>query len=429
MGELLSAMQTYANRKPARFHMPGHKGNLSCANGLPYDLDVTEVYGVDKLRHPTGVLKHLEERLAGAFGSRRAFLSVNGSTGALYAGIYAACRRGDTILVSRNCHLSVWQAAEFMGLQTVTIEPEWWATLGVFGAIPTEAVRFAVKHHPEARLCVLPSPTYEGFVSDTAAIAEILHGAGIPLLLDAAHGREIPPQADMAAQSLHKVFAAMTQTAALHWNSALVTACAAERAARMFTSTSPSYILMTSAENALEALAEDGAALHHLAAFRQAAADWKNLRLVPTDDPYKLLINLSGSALTAAQAEHILREQYNVEAEYCKGRLLLCMVSDWNTAEDFARLKAALAALDAAQAAPPGPPLHPPPRPEQRIPIAEAVRIESEEIPLQEAEGRVAWEYLYAYPPGVPLCFPGCRIAAGHIAYLDRETVRVAAGF
>ena len=37
-------------------------------------------------------------------------------------------------------------------------------------------------------------------------------------------------------------------------------------------------------------------------------------------------------------------------------------------------------------------------------------------LPLAQAAGRVAAEYLWAYPPGVPLIAPGERIPAGFAA-------------
>ena len=42
--------------------------------------------------------------------------------------------------------------------------------------------------------------------------------------------------------------------------------------------------------------------------------------------------------------------------------------------------------------------------------IAEAFYAEKERVPWSLAEGRISGEYLYLYPPGIPLLAPGERI-------------------
>jgi arginine/lysine/ornithine decarboxylase len=44
--------------------------------------------------------------------------------------------------------------------------------------------------------------------------------------------------------------------------------------------------------------------------------------------------------------------------------------------------------------------------------LAEAANSEKVCIPLEDAEGRISAEYLFVYPPGVPLLIPGEEISA-----------------
>ena len=53
--------------------------------------------------------------------------------------------------------------------------------------------------------------------------------------------------------------------------------------------------------------------------------------------------------------------------------------------------------------------------------ILDAVQSGTEEVPLSEAEGRICGEYLYAYPPGIPLLAPGEYIDPAHIRII-RQT-------
>lgn len=79
---------------------------------------------------------------------------------------------------------------------------------------------------PEAVL--LTSPTYDGVVSDIAAIAALAHEKGVPLIVDEAHGAHFGfsqgfPQkalafgADLCIESVHKTLPAYTQSALLHY--------------------------------------------------------------------------------------------------------------------------------------------------------------------------------------------------------------------
>ena len=44
----------------------------------------------------------------------------------------------------------------------------------------------------------------------------------------------------------------------------------------------------------------------------------------------------------------------------------------------------------------------------------------SEAVPFEECEGRIALEFAYVYPPGIPAAVPGERILAGTVEMLDR---------
>ena len=45
------------------------------------------------------------------------------------------------------------------------------------------------------------------------------------------------------------------------------------------------------------------------------------------------------------------------------------------------------------------------------VSLREAYDGEKETVPLKESEGRISGEFLYLYPPGIPLLMPGERIS------------------
>ena len=53
----------------------------------------------------------------------------------------------------------------------------------------------ALRACPDAAAVILTSPTYEGVLSDLAAIAALCHAANVPLIVDEAHGAHYLPLA------------------------------------------------------------------------------------------------------------------------------------------------------------------------------------------------------------------------------------------
>ena len=57
-------------KKP--YHMPGHK-RQGIAEGLPYDIDITEIEGFDNLHELSGVLKDVADRASRIYGTKYSF--------------------------------------------------------------------------------------------------------------------------------------------------------------------------------------------------------------------------------------------------------------------------------------------------------------------------------------------------------------------
>ena len=78
-----------------------------------------------------------------------------------------------------------------------------------------------------------------------------------------------------------------------------------------------------------------------------------------------------------------------------------------------------------AGGAPVSVPLQPPPLPPVRQSVQSALARTPQLLPLEEATGRVCAQYLWAYPPGVPLLVPGEEITA---AFLEQARALVRGG-
>ena len=438
---LYEALQSYKDAEITPLHMPGHKRRASFAADLPWHLDITEIEGFDNLHVPEGILRDAQARAARLWGSDGAFFLVNGSTGGILAGIYAAALPGEQVLVARNCHRAVYHAIELLQLSPVYLDPPIVAGTGICGSIPPEMVEAALQANPAVRLAVITSPTYEGVLSDVGAIAQILHEREIPLLVDEAHGAHLglsehfPPGAvsmgaDIVVQSLHKTLPSLTQTATVHLCGDRVPRERMQHALAVFQSSSPSYLLMASIDGCVAELEARGEA--RLAAWRgyldkfYQEVELRKLSLLTAQqdevhiydrDPSKIVILCEDTDWSGTMLMETLRRDVNIELEMALDGYAIAMTGLGSIDEDFARLREALQALDCRGGNLPPAVLQRtrharpyPVMPERVMPVGEAMRARGRQVALSESVGCISRTYLFAYPPGIPLLTPGVRI-------------------
>lgn len=439
--DLLAALQAYSAGGTYPFHMPGHKRNTKLlGDALPYRIDITEIDGFDDLHAPDGILKALNKRLSVLYGTKQSFALVNGSTCGILAGIAAVTRRGDKILLARNCHRSVYNAVELLGLSPVYLQPPTDEATGIAGSIVPEDVRVALQKNSDIRLCVLTSPTYDGVISDIRTIADLVHAKEIPLLVDEAHGAHlaftknqpfsaVAAGADIVIHSLHKTLPALTQTAAAHLCTDRISPDVFQQKLSVFETSSPSYVLLASIgecvyfleENAksafsayqkrLDGFSSQCQALRH---FTVCCKGTDNLTAHPAFfafDGGKLPVVTANTDLDGISLLQSLRKNYKLEGEMAAVSYALLMTSVCDTEEGFSRLFEALQTIDNGLEKSAVPPQF------QSLPLPELVFIPAtasaqsgKKIPLQNAVDAVSLTSVWCYPPGVPVLVRGERI-------------------
>ena len=190
MENVYEVIKKYNKKDIYPFHMPGHKRipQEIFKDVHPYEVDYTEVDGLDDLHEPAEMYRSSMDRMKEFYRTKETFYLVNGSTSGIMASIAAVCDLGDTIIIGRNCHKSVYRAVELLGLHPVYLYPEVNAENGIVINMEAEQVRAVVDNYPEAKAVLLVSPTYEGMVMDIRAIANVTKKQGISLIVDEAHG-------------------------------------------------------------------------------------------------------------------------------------------------------------------------------------------------------------------------------------------------
>lgn len=451
-GALHAALEDYARSGVTPLHMPGHKRNPALPDALPWAMDITEIDDFDNLHGAQGLLKDAMARAAALYRARRTFFLVNGSTCGLLAAVRALTKRGETVLVARGSHRALYHALEICGLNARYLMPEVDPETGITGSIAPETVERALDDAPNARLCVITSPTYEGVTSDIGAISDILHARGAVLLVDEAHGAHLGlsdhfPEsavrlgADVVVQSLHKTMASLTQTALLHVLTARADAGEVARQLSVFETSSPSYVLMASIDDCVATMARSGEAL--LAAYRARLERFYGLvkplrhlkmlggsRAFYDRDPGKIVVTTGHAGIDGYQLIQRLRAK-GFELEMASEGYALAMTGLGDAEDALDGFARALLEIDLGLTdhppAPPAPPLF---APRAALTIEEALSREGRMVPVQEAANRVAREYLWAYPPGVPLLVPGEVVDEGVLRLaLGRRLVSTRGGW
>ncbi|RKD75518.1 arginine decarboxylase [Sinobaca qinghaiensis] len=455
---LFHALLKHASAEPKPFHIPGHKKgkgmNPEFRDFIGHNalsIDLINIEPLDDLHHPHGIIHEAQELAADAFSADYTFFSVQGTSGAIMTMILSVCAPGDKILVPRNVHKSIMSAIIFAGAVPVFIYPELDKKLGISHGITPASVQTAVQEHPEAKALLVINPTYFGVSADLKLIVDTAHQAGIPVLVDEAHGVHIhfhpdlplsamQAGADLAATSVHKLGGSMTQSSVLNVKKGLVDPHHVQAVMSMLTTTSTSYLLLASLDTARKYLATQGERLLEQT-IALAESVRKEVNAIPglycpgremldsnaafAFDPTKILISVADLGITGYEVEKWLRSQYNIEIELSDLYNILCIISFGDDRSDTDFLLRALRNLSEAfvGAGKLGSPvsIHLPDIPVLAIPPRDAFYAPTETIPFEESAGRIIAEFVMIYPPGIPVLLPGEVITETNIVYIKEN--------
>lgn len=352
--------------------------------------------------------------------------------------------------MGRNCHKSVYNAVFLNELHPVYVYPEFDYKNGLNGEIHVQDIKRLLTENPDTEAVVIPSPTYDGVVSDVEKIAAEVHKRRIPLIVDEAHGAHFgfhpyfPANsnvhgADVVIHSLHKTLPSPTQTALLHLNGDLVDRTRIRMFLHMFQTSSPSYILMAAMDECIRAIEERKDEIFcpyvsMLSRTRKILGQLKYMKLIETSvyDRSKLLISTAGTyrngmVFTGKELYDFLLQKAHLQMEMAAGNYVIAMTGPGDTSEGMDRLLKALAEVDATLCQ------------EDADKTANAALINGisrnnlvytsfeaeqirkrleraegegiERLRWKEAAGKISFEYVYLYPPGIPLVVPGEQIS------------------
>ena len=422
---LCDALRAFANQQPLRMHMPGHKGRATPLQELSpaAALDVTELTPTGNLFSGGGPIGAAEELWAAQTGMEQCLFLTGGSTQGLFAAFALACRPGEEILLDRGSHRAAYHAAVLLDLTPVYLSRPWWGEAGISGPVEPQQVAQTMEEHPNAKTVCITSPTYYGVISDIPAIAQEVHRRGGRLIVDGAHGPHLfflgdssLSKADLLVLSAHKTLPAMGQSALLLSNG--YDHAALRRAAALFGSSSPSYLMMASMDAAREDLNGEGGELYRAAARRTArlrerfpAVTGRGASLDPTR-----LVLLAGDGFAAAEK----LEGLGVWPEMADRNHVVFILTSMDRELEFDWLEQALAVLSDCWGLKEETEDLTPPAPPAAMSLRSAWFSNRERVALRQAEGRISACQVAPYPPGVPVVAPGEWVTKKALAYLQK---------
>ncbi len=442
MSELYEALKNYVKGDVYPFHMPGHK-RRSADFVNPFTIDITEIEGFDNLHHAEGILDRAQKRAAKLYGAEESFYLVNGSTCGILSAISASTQVGGKILLARNSHKSVYHGVFLRNLESFYLYPQKDPEYGLNCGQSPENIRKMLISVPGIQAVMITSPTYDGMVSDIKEIACIVHEFGIPLIVDEAHGAHfgfhpyfpesaVKMGADVVIQSLHKTLPSLTQTALLHVNGNLIDRKRLRKFLGIYQTSSPSYVFMAAMDQCIDWMQQKSGPMFEafakrLQKFYQESMELSHLKVAKREelegkscyrfDPAKLILSGRSCGMDGHTLSQKLRKEYHIELEMEADTYTLALSSVMDEDEGFIRLFHGLKEIDGkignntfwairkSQIQ----------KEEYRktetvMKISQAEEMNKRRVRLSESCGEISGEYLYLYPPGIPLIAPGERI-------------------
>lgn len=428
-------VRQYAQSGILRLHMPGHKG----ASFLEMEaLDITEIQGADSLYEADGIIAQSEDNASALFACPT-FYSTEGSSQCIRAMLYLISLHGKRqgkrplILAGRNAHKTFLSAAALLDLDVRWLYPKEGEPY-LSCSVTAPELEQILTDMPETPTAVyLTSPDYLGNLADIREMAAVCHRHGCLLAVDNAHGaylrflgsHPIDQGADLCCDSAHKTLPVLTGGAYLHIspNAPAWMAPSTKKALALFGSTSPSYLILQSLDQANAYLSDYP---QRLQGFLPKVDDLKK-RLTASryclygGEPLKITIAAKPYGYRGNDLARILLDQ-GICCEFSDPDYLVLMVTPETGESGLARLEEALLSV------PKKPPVREPQpifqRAQQVLSIREALLSPAQTLPVSESLGRILAAPTVGCPPAVPILVCGERIDSHAIACFQYYGIR-----
>ena len=393
--------------------------------------DLPELFEIGGPLISEGAIGESQRSSAHEVGVDRCWYGVNGATGLLQSSLLALARPGQAVLMPRNVHKSCIQACLFGGLIPLLFDVPYLTDRGhpyVFDRKWLQRVfKKAKEFEDDIAAVVLVNPTYQGYSADMESLIREIHSHSLPVLVDEAHGAylisQITPDlpksaitlgADLVVHSLHKSASGLVQCAVLWSQGVRVDPLKIERSIDLLQTSSPSSLLLASCESSIKELFESKGLKRLKSRIEEAESlrDFlinKDVPLLQNSDPLRIILHTSKYGLSGMEVDKSFIRNGIIGELPEPGTLTFCLgfSSHKRLGKRFLRIWNELIRSYGKQKpyffnTPPFSIVSKP-----QIPCAHSLGSDCEKINLRDSVGRISFEMVCPYPPGIPLLIPG----------------------
>ena len=404
--------------------------------------DLPELPEIGSTLSKTGLIAKSQKELSKRFKTKRCFFGVNGASGLIQSGIIAMAKPGEYILMPRNVHISVIKTCAMQNIIPIFFNIEFSSKTGHYKPVTKKWLKKVFKNIDFKKKkvvgVILVNPYYQGYAAELEPLIDICHQNNLPVLVDEAHGSyflfcqnlnlpksALKSKADLVVHSLHKSLNGLTQTSVLWYQGDLIEESNLIRSVNLFQTTSPSSLLLSSCEESIKDWLNKKSLSKFQKRILEAKAIFqkllrKNIPLIETQDPLKIILNTSKIGIDGFTADSFFYKN-GLIAElpemmtltFCLGfsdqsNFIALFEKIWmkllKESKHFKKLK---------MIKPPFKLIETP-----EIPIGVALRSKTNSILLSESLGQISGDIICPYPPGIPLIVPGERIDQNRLNWI-----------
>ena len=409
--------------------------------------DLPELPEIGSPISQSGLIAKSQRELSEKFEAKGCFFGVNGASGLIQSAIIAMANPGETILMPRNVHVSVIKTCAMQNIIPIFFDLEFSLETGHYKPITKIWLENVFKklNFNDNKIVgvILVSPSYQGYAGDLEPLIDLCHQKDLPVLVDEAHGSyflfcenlNLPKsalslKADLIVQSLHKSLNGLTQTAVLWYKGNLVNEHNLIKSINLLQTTSPSSLLISSCEESIK----DWLNKKSLSKYQKRILDakriykiliQKNIPLIETQDPLKIVVNTSKVGIDGFTADKFFY-RHGLIAELPE-MMTLTFCLGFANHKDFLNLfeklwnKLLLNSKNLKSFEVPQSPFKLIQTPEIEIGIA--WRSETKRIPFSQSLNKISGDIICPYPPGIPLLVPGEKIDIARFNWINNQSL------
>jgi len=409
--------------------------------------DLPELPEIGSPLTQSGLIAKSQKEFSEIFGAKGCFFGVNGASGLIQSAVIAMANPGENILMPRNVHISVIKICAMQNINPIFFDLEFSTITGHYKPITKIRLENVFKklNFDENKIAgiLLVNPSYHGYARDLEPLIDLCHQKNLPVLVDEAHGSyflfcenlNLPKSAlisnaDLVIHSLHKSLNSLTQTAALWYKGNLVNEQNLIKSINLLQTTSPSSLLLSSCEESIKDWLNKKSLSKYQNRIFEAKSIYKklikkNVPLIETQDPLKIVLNTSNVGIDGFTADNFFYKN-GLIAElpemmtltYCLGfanqkDFITLFEKLWNKLllknKKFKSLEVLHSPFKLVE--------------EPEIQIGIAWRSQTINIPFSKSLNKISGDIICPYPPGMPLLVPGEKIDVDRYNWINSQSL------